>query len=437
MKIILRSFKILLLFISFAFIFVASASANERPSKEYLRNYIAESLYLGLERIDMSAFGCKKEFVFDAIDYVVKTNPELYYLGESFYYSLSANGNVEEIIPTYLYNARERENIKKFCDRELEKILFTLDIGMSDFDIALELHEYLCDNFTYDDSLENSAMFELLRDGRGTCQAFTLTYMELLSRSGIKSSYAYSDQIRHVWNLIELDGEYFHVDITWDIASDGVKHTNFLLNDTEIIATGHVGFVSPDGIQCKSEKYSSLALRGNLNKHEYFEDGFLYVDNEKRGVYFDALDGNDAICLYTIEGLWRKAEGRYFANSFSSLVIAGDKAYFNTKNKIMQIDHALSVSEAFELSFEAFGLDEAAGGLSCRLDREGKEKRSVVLERSFDADGDGEVGVLDILALSRYIHDMSGFVYKYNVDYNADRRLDTEDLRRLENALLA
>lgn len=437
MKKIFRYIKLFSLCCIFFGIFLVSGRASAPVDRRYVERYIAESLYLRLERIDLSGFECRGELVFDALDYVIKTNPELYYVGESFYYSANKDGFVTEIIPNYIYNKKETKNIKSFCDREIEKILFSVDEGMDDFTKALVLHEYLCDSFTYDDSLENYTMFELLRDGRGTCQAFTLTYMELLRRVGIESTYAYSNEIMHIWNVVELDGKWYHVDVTWDNARDGVLHTSFLLTDSEILENGHVGAVIPLGVECTDTKYSGLYLRCVPYKYERLGDGFVFADNVSRGVYFDKLDGGEPELLHRIDGLWKKAEGRFYANSFVSVVRAGDRVYFNTKNSIMEIDGSLKVSELVGIAADTYGIGESDVGLCLKLDRNGESTQTLVINRSMDADGDGEVSVLDIAALSRYIHDKSGDIYKYNVDVNGDRALDCEDLEGLENRILA
>ncbi len=437
MKTVFRYLRLLLVCGIFFAIFLINGRASETVDRRYVERYIAESLYLGLERIDLSGFGCGKDFVFEALDYVIKTNPELYYVGESFYYSTDKNGSVKELIPTYIYNKNEVKNIKIFCDRELEKILFSIDNSMSDFSKALVLHEYMCDNFIYDDSLENYTMFELLRDGRGTCQAFTLTYMELLRRAGIESTYAYSNEIMHIWNVIRLDGAWYHVDVTWDNIDGGVSHKNFLLTDREIVESGHKGAIIPLGVECTDETYKGLSLRNVPYKYERLADGFVFADNVARGIYFDKLDGSEPELLYSIDGLWKKAEGRFYANSFVEVICAGNKVLFNTKNSIMQIDGSLFVTEVVGIAADVFGIKESKVGLTLELDRAGDNAQTLVMSKSMDADGDGEISVLDVAALSLYIHDKSGAIYKYNADVNGDRALDSYDLECLEERILA
>ena len=49
--------------------------------------------------------------------------------------------------------------------------------------------------------------------------------------------------MNHIWNLIKIDGKWYHVDVTWDdpiMDKPGrVKHDNFLRSDDGIKDTDH------------------------------------------------------------------------------------------------------------------------------------------------------------------------------------------------------
>ncbi len=436
MKFVLRYVKIAILFCVLSFSAWLSVSAEPAVDKKYIEEYITEALYLRLESIDILSFSCTESEAFEIIDKIVKTEPELYFVGKSFYYTTSPEGFVEKITPVYIYTRSETKNIKAYCDRELEKVLFSIEEGMTDFQKALVLHEYMCEKFSYDESLKNHTMYELLRDGRGTCQALTLTYMELLERVGIESGYAYSSEIMHIWNVILLDGEWYHVDITWDMAQTGVSHKNFLLTDAEIEANGHFGAITVGGGECRDEKYVGAAFSDVAYKFECFAGGFICVDNTKREVYYDRLDGGGRVTIYRFDELWKKSEGRYYANSFSAPVAAGDKVYFNTKNAIMEIDESLNVTRAAALDFDAYGIFADEGAIVASLEGRGEEVCVLDIEKSMDIDGDGALTVLDVAVLSLHIYDGGAVKYKYNADVNGDRLLDSYDLAVMKSHIL-
>jgi hypothetical protein len=209
------------------------------------------------------------------------------------------------------------------------------------------------------------------------------------------------------------------------------------LTDAEAVLTGHVGYVNANGVLCGAEAPLDTSFREFRGKYVPLGDGFVYADNASRGVYFDAQDGTGRQIVYRITDLWEKGEGRYFASSFSELVPAGERAYFNTKSGVMAIDKSLVVISVCELDCVLWGLRTASAGLVGLLDREGSVTLDIAPERIPDIDGDGCVTVLDMALLDRYIALFKVDIDKYNADGNGDYKIDSEDAAALESTLLS
>ena len=86
--------------------------------------------------------------------------------------------------------------------------------GMSDYQKALALHNWLMFNANYDQTYSHYSPDGVLLDGTGVCQSYATAYQLLLNAVGIENDLEYGDD--HVWNMIVLDGEWYHVDVTWD-----------------------------------------------------------------------------------------------------------------------------------------------------------------------------------------------------------------------------
>jgi transglutaminase/protease-like cytokinesis protein 3 len=99
-------------------------------------------------------------------------------------------------------------------------------IGMSDFEKVVAAHDYLVINTVY--SVEENVDYlatahSVLIDGKGQCQGYSEAFAALLIISGVEtriisgmaldSTPAYQP---HAWNLVSIDGAWYHVDITWD-----------------------------------------------------------------------------------------------------------------------------------------------------------------------------------------------------------------------------
>ena len=85
---------------------------------------------------------------------------------------------------------------------------------MNDYQKALILHDYLILHASYDTSLKRYEPEDILIHHSGVCQAYTEAYEMLLQRAGIECAREYGDD--HIWNMAKLDGDWVHIDCTWD-----------------------------------------------------------------------------------------------------------------------------------------------------------------------------------------------------------------------------
>ena len=111
--------------------------------------------------------------------------------------------------------------------------------GMTDVQKAKALHDWVCDNTSY--NYDSESAFADHNDlsvfiGRPTvCEGYARTLNLLLHQAGIDSCYLNSDD--HAWVMAKLGGHWFHIDATWD-DGDIPGHDWFLLTDEQIRSTG-------------------------------------------------------------------------------------------------------------------------------------------------------------------------------------------------------
>lgn len=103
----------------------------------------------------------------------------------------------------------------------------------TDYAAALWMHDWLIQNADYDTSYtEYEPEGVLLRD-KGVCQSYSLAYLLLLNQLDIECQYVVSASMNHSWNLVKLNGKWYHVDVTWDDPQGGgmENHAYFCLSD--------------------------------------------------------------------------------------------------------------------------------------------------------------------------------------------------------------
>ena len=128
-------------------------------------------------------------------------------------------------------------------------------VRMPERDRALFLHDYLAENTTYDKAdasfvVKNAAALNSrahnilgpVLDGLAVCEGMAMAYRFLADLSDLKcivvSGKAGGDGDQpgnHAWNIIRVDGVFYHVDTTFDSRGKApCSHCYFLLSDAEI-----------------------------------------------------------------------------------------------------------------------------------------------------------------------------------------------------------
>lgn len=105
-----------------------------------------------------------------------------------------------------------------------------------EYAVALWLHDWLIYNATYDYTFSIHGAEGVLLQGTGVCESYTRAYGLLLDRMNIENQQIRSAQIDHTWNLVKIEGQWCHVDCTWDDPGTGGQenHTYFGMNDALI-----------------------------------------------------------------------------------------------------------------------------------------------------------------------------------------------------------
>ncbi len=107
-------------------------------------------------------------------------------------------------------------------DVKSEASAMELPAGVSqEYMLALALHDYVCRHTVYKLSYKNKAteaVTHMVLKGQGVCEGYTRLYSILLTVCGVENHYisGKGKGQSHAWNMVKLNGEWVHVDVTWD-----------------------------------------------------------------------------------------------------------------------------------------------------------------------------------------------------------------------------
>ena len=113
---------------------------------------------------------------------------------------------------------------------------------------ALNLHDWLTHHLHYDLTLQYYGVDGILR-GYGVCDAYSKAYLMLCKKAGIPVGRVIGSRSggsSHAWNAIQLNGNWYYVDVTWDDpvirssnqnvpVSGYERHYYFCLNEDTIL----------------------------------------------------------------------------------------------------------------------------------------------------------------------------------------------------------
>ncbi len=138
------------------------------------------------------------------------------------------------------------EEVREVLDAAYQMANEAISLYPDDIKEALlYINNRICDMTTYSSPIPAKAecpqrdadgVFFL---GDGVCEAYTAALRIILNILGIENNVLVNNRGSHIWNYVNIDGTWYHIDVTWnDIKDEDGNYTNvyFLLTDEEIIA---------------------------------------------------------------------------------------------------------------------------------------------------------------------------------------------------------
>ncbi len=195
------------------------------------------------------------------------------------------SSNYISTIYLYMKSASSFEQNFATFNSKTNEILSGLQSDMTDLDKALYIHDEIVDCTTYSDiGYASYKACGPLVYGKAVCEGYSRAYIYLLNKAGIKTDRAVSDNMNHTWVYVCLDGNYYHVDLTWDDTrasgsslNGAFDHKYFLRTDGEIKSLNHYGFyaVSDKNLTSTDTTYSNSFIHSVAGRL-YFYNGYWY-----------------------------------------------------------------------------------------------------------------------------------------------------------------
>ncbi|EOS74189.1 hypothetical protein C817_04734 [Dorea sp. 5-2] len=341
---------------------------------EGAKSALLQGLNARQESISLTAYKIPAADLKGLIVDVLNANPRLFYVGGEYTYYLDSDGSVKEIEP--VYNSYTAANVQAY-DAALDKAFREAvpnASGMSQAEVARACHDYLAQHMYYDFTYSKSNAYNALVEGTAVCQGYSLAYGAMLQKAGIAFDYTTSEAMNHMWNYVQIDGAWYHVDVTWDdptvqevkAPSDrkgSVQHRYFLNSDKKIGSEGdrgHRGWVQRQN--CTAETYDNAYWQSNISAifKVAGKDYYLkYPDSNSTTIELVSRENGQETVLDSFTAEWKATEGQRWLSLYSSLSYYNNKLYFNDAKNI----YCFNPNIAGAIKKQIYQYTEGAGDL--------------------------------------------------------------------------
>ncbi|QSF44493.1 transglutaminase domain-containing protein [Paenibacillus tianjinensis] len=258
----------------------AAAASSSLQSVSEMAQRLAGAMNNRRENITFTYEGdISKPKVQSAIDQAMGSDPYLYYIIDS--YAFSYRGSSRSANVTVQVEYRETLQQTAYVNKQVKAILQKIITpGMDNHQKVKVIHDWVVLNLKYDNTYSKYTAYEGLQSGSAVCQGYSLLTYKLLLGAGIPNKIVEGKarpeggvSQAHAWNLVQLDGLWYHLDTTWDdptpSTEDGVSTVYYMRTDAQMRRDHSWVKSYPAASVGYAQTLSELVSRGGQNVSVY------------------------------------------------------------------------------------------------------------------------------------------------------------------------
>lgn len=240
------------------------------------------------------------------------------------------------LVPEYTYVGEERTTKTAEIEAAAEECLNEVPADGTTYDKIKYVFEWLVNQTDYQlDSPDNQNIYSVFVNKASVCAGYARATQYLLQKCGIECIYVtgtITNQESHAWNIVNIDGQYYHVDTTWGDpvfasqedsiqeidAGANISYDYLCCNDEEVMKT-HTWDATLNLPACTSNDYNYYILN-NCYYETYDEQAILKAMNDTiyaGGAQTTFKFANDAVYQQAKEPILSDLSSRAMQNLMS------------------------------------------------------------------------------------------------------------------------
>lgn len=311
---------------------------SEDLDLDELHDYLYEKMAACEQNVDISAFDIDVDDISDLLLFMQQEIPEAFHVNLNQVYYSYYKGDILSLDLRYYCDAttyQEQYAAVKAAAKEMVKGIKNL----GELEKALLLHDRIAQHCAYESGTflpMDYTLYGTLIEKTSVCQGYALTYKYLLEMVGMESEICTSQRLNHAWNIITVNGERYHVDVTWDDPTNDVlgrvNHNNFLRSTIGIFSTGHTAYDydwTPD-----DTTYDNYFWQDSKTAFQLAGGEIYYIDSN------DATINrySDRTSIQSIEAYWLAGPSSAYPGCYSRLSSDGTNLIYALTDKVYKLN---------------------------------------------------------------------------------------------------
>lgn len=211
------------------------------------RDAMASAMLSGESYVDLSAYNITVPQLKTLLNIVIPSDYPQAMETDSYTYGVNrVDQCVKYVRFTYAASKEEILAHGRMVDEIVDALIARIDMTMSDLQKVKLVHDYLVETVAYDEQgmadgtvpRESFSPYGALVEQKAVCQGYALAFQLFMNRLNINSIFVSSEAMNHAWNMVQIDGEWYHVDATWDDPVPDVpgriNYNAFVVSDARI-----------------------------------------------------------------------------------------------------------------------------------------------------------------------------------------------------------
>lgn len=255
---------------------------------------------------------------------------------------------ISSVTYKYIYSKEDTKAMNEEILNRADKILSGISDHMNDYQIVKYLHDSIIVKCIYEENADQNTIYGSLVKNKALCQGYTRAMCYLCGEAGIKTVAVQGiANEEHMWNIVEMDGEYYHVDLTWDDPDrkkdyNSIRYDYFGLDDKriqELRQVENTDYTPPaaTGTKYHYYKYNGLVASSVEEAKKLFLSEVAKAAEKKSGTVQFMCSDDDVFAAVT-ELFFGKTEGnvRYMLetanDTLANKVVTDTVEYNSNKN---------------------------------------------------------------------------------------------------------